>query len=398
MYTSAPPWMLFWLVNACVFAVTDNFTVWRTALLDLLAVRSPPSSGGSGATVIRLVEVVDLVPPLLLIAAGASLLGAPLRRRVVERRYRLGAAERPGAVVEMVAFVHTVAPAVQVRANTRRLNVRAFVYPRGVVGSRLAICGGLVPLWRRDRAAAEAVLRHELSHCNEGDALTLGAVSPFEGVLRRWITIVVVFAVVPVSVAWVAQATDFLRAVGVEGARHTASQFWTLVLPDLMFLVLAATAQVLAAVTLPIAASWSAELVADHCAVRAADASAVRRALSGPSAGSPSGWLRGRITHPPNALRQALVAGGSTRRLLVATLVFPASWLLQLGWKLVAAAAVYGQLRMDVGEILRAERHNIAIWAQANRSTWLAAAALILAWPLIAPLWRRVLAGRAPVA
>jgi hypothetical protein len=143
-------------------------------------------------------------------------------------------------------------------------------------------------------------------HADRADTLLLGIVSPLEAVLRRWGWIVIGFVFVPALVAWVAETTDFLRQVGAAGAEHKASQFLTLILPGLLWLLLATTTRLLAAITLPVAASWSAELAADHEAAKQAGAAALTYALQTQRSGSWTRWLFGLITHPPVTLRLAL--------------------------------------------------------------------------------------------
>jgi hypothetical protein len=378
---TAPPWALFWLASVLFITVPGQLATWKASLLDLLGIAPAPTSAGPGAGVLRLVEVADLVPALLVIAAVAAVIGAPLRGRIAQHRYRLAPSALP-VIAEIDEFTRSVAPGMEVRANTRR-DILAFVYPCGFRRASLAVGGRLVKLWRGDRKAAESVIRHELSHRSRGDALLMGTVSPLEGVLRRWTWIIVVFIVIPLSVSWVAEVTDFFRQVGKAGTNHEASQFLTLLLPGLLWTLLAATAHLMAAITMPIAASWSAELAADHQATAHSGAAALARALGTPRSGSFRRWLSGRITHPPVALRRALAQAGTAPQILAAFLIYPLGWLVQLLWLVIMAASAYATEHATVSTIISAERTDIAVWAHSNWSLWIAAITVALTWPIL---------------
>ena len=380
-----PPWALFWLVSSLI-AVPGQLPEWRAALLDLVGV-TPSVDAGSGSSVLRLVNVVDLVLPVLLAVAITAVLAAPARGWIVRRMYRIAPPSRR-SLAEVVAFVHMIAPEVTVYGNTRRSDVRALVYPAGYRRTALAVFGGLVLLWHDDRAAAEAVIRHELAHRDRADTLLLGIVSPLEAVLRRWGWILIAFVIMPVLVAWVAETTDFVRQVGAAGAEHKASQFLTLILPGLLWLLLAAAARLLAAITLPVAASWSAELAADHEAAERAGAAALTHALETQRSSSRRRWLFGFITHPPVSLRLALVRAGTVPQALAAISVYPVAWLVQLLWVMVDAAAMDAGRQAGLSAIVSDERAGVASWAHSGWPMWAAAFAVTLAWPALARSWR----------
>jgi hypothetical protein len=383
-----PPWALFWLVSSLIL-VPGQLPTWRAALLDLIGVTPVTVDAGSGSGVLRLLDVVELVQPVLLAAAVAAVLAAPARGRIVRRTYRLTPASQR-SFAEIVAFVHVVAPQVAVYGNIRRSDFRAFVYPTGYRRAALAVSGDLVLLWHRDRAAAEAVIRHELSHRDRADTLLLGVVSPLEAVLRRWGWILIAFVIVPVLVAWVAETTDFLRQVGAAGAAHKASQFLTLILPGLLWLLLATTARVLAAITMPVAASWSAELAADHEATKRAGAAAVTHALEARRPGGWTRWLFGFVTHPPVALRRALARAGTVPQALAAVSVYPVGWLVQLLCLMADAAAMDVGRQQTLSGIVSDERAGVATWAQNGWPAWAAALAVTLAWPALSRPFRSV--------
>jgi Zn-dependent protease with chaperone function len=392
---AVPPWTLFWLASSLVITVPGQLPTWKESLYDLLGITAASSYAASGTGVLRLGEVVDLVPPLLLIAAIAAIIGAPLRGRFVARSYRLAPTAKP-VIAEITDFTRSVAPGMEVRANVLRLDVSAFIYPHGFRRASLAVCGRLVQMWRRDREAAEAVIRHELSHRDRGDALLLGTVSPLEGLLRRWMWILIAFIVIPISVSWVAETTDFFRQVGMPGTTHKASQFLTLLLPGLLWALLASTAQLMAMITMPIAASWSAEIAADHHAAAHGRSAALARALQAPRSSGFRHWMSGRITHPPTALRRALAQAGTVPQVLAALVIYPVGWLVQLLWLLIMAASAYAGEHEKIATIISAERANIATYAHSNWSLWTAALVVALVWPALTPAWRFILTAKRP--
>ena len=384
---AVPPWMMFWIASTLVLTVPGQLSGWWDVLLDLLGIRSPPAVG-HGDSVLRLVDVADLVPALLVFTALAAVCAAPLRGRLIQWQYGLSDTSRSAVFGDITEHVHGYAPGGEVRRTTRPGRL-AFVYPCGFRRAGLAVCPGLIVLWNTDREAATAVIHHELSHCRQGDQLILGTLSPFGAVLRRMVWIIVVFIVIPVSISWVAETTDFLRAVGPAGVSHKVSQLATEV-RGLALLAVAEIAYVLAAVTMPIAASWSAELAADHEA--GAVRSASLRALAGRVREGTPGWLRSRIIHPPTALRRGLLAAGRSTRTLTAVAVYPAAWLVQLLWLLVAASAAYLQQGMRFPEFLPTQWDNVQIWAHSRWPIWTAALVVVLVWPAAGRLWRRVFA------
>ena len=394
---AVPPWMLFWLVSSLIVAMPGQLSILKASFLSLVGASIPGEpnpvaaglEGGAEAVAAQLVSVVDLVPPLLTIAAICTVVGLPLRRRFVERRYKLTDTDQRPVLAEITAFARECAPGVAVRSRMRRTDIAAFAYPRGFRSAGLAVFGKLALMWRRDREAAQMVIRHELSHCRQGDTLTIGAVSPLDEVLRRWMWIVLAFGIVPTSIVWVASSTDLLRGVGSSGISYTAGQFLTQELPDLALLTVMATAQVMALITMPIAASWSAELAADHFA--AARGEVLVRALSGRHSGG-TRWLRGRITHPPTALRRALADASATTQLLTATLVYPAAWLVQLFWVTLIWLAICVEDRYSVNATLNFLRIDIVSWADSLWPLWAAALATALLWPVIGRSWRHAVA------
>jgi Zn-dependent protease with chaperone function len=384
---STPPWVAFWIVNALVLTVPGSLHEWKLSLLDFLWLDSIAPRVTPAENIQRLVNFLDLIPAILILTAIATVAAAPLRGRWVEQSFRLSESEQGRSLAEIIGYVHENAPGVLVRSNMRRTDVVAFVYPRGYRSASLAVFGGLILLWRRDRAAAEGVIRHELSHHRRGDMLTLGAASPLDGVLRHWLWISILFGTVPYAILRVADLTDLLRSWGTSALGYSARQVLLMSL-DVTLLFVISTAMVMASIVMVIAGSWSAELAADYEAD--IKGSSCIPALRGGRAGGAGGWLRNRITHPPAALRRRVAGRGTVARALTPILIYPAGWLVQLFWLLIMASVADLQAEgLRPTMILRQEWANIVSWAGSHWPYWAVAFLMIILWPAAGSYWRR---------
>ncbi|MET9002864.1 hypothetical protein [Amycolatopsis sp. NPDC004169] len=359
----APPWLLFWFFTALCWTVPRQLPAWRDSLFDLVGVTPNPAATVPGSDVLRVAGLVDLMPAVVLLAAVVTVAGAGVRGRLVERRYGLSDDLRTPSLAAIAAYARAQLPGVEVRANPRRTDLLAFAYLRRPRRPRLAVFAPLVVLWRRDRAAAEAVVRHELAHCRQGDTYLAGATSPLAFLVRHWFALFAWAAVVPVGAVWFADVLD--------GSVHSAGQL----VAGLGLILLNAFGLLLAAITLPVAGSWSAEFAADHVA---AAGPAMRLGAPHP------GRVLARLTHPPMALRRRLLRAGPRATAFAAIACYPLGWLVQLGWLLLAAHAAW----LQIGEsgTLRA----LGLWAAAGWPVWTAAALLAAAWPLLRWPWARV--------
>ncbi|MEU5258264.1 M48 family metalloprotease [Amycolatopsis sp. NPDC021455] len=357
----APPWLFFWFLTALCWTAPRQLPTWRDTLLDLLGVTPNPATTVPGSDLLRVAGLVDLVPALVLLAAVVAVAGAGVRGRLVERRYRLTDDLRSPSLAAIAAYARAQLPRVEVRANLRRTDLLAFAYLRRPRRPRLAVFAPLVVLWRRDRAAAEAVVRHELAHCRQGDTYLAGATSPLAFIVRHWFGLFVWAAVVPVGAVWFADVLD-----GNDGGQLFAG---------LGLMLLNAFGLLLAAITLPVAGSWSAEFAADHVA---AAGPATRLGAAKPLR------VLARLTHPPMALRRRLLRAGPRATAFAAIASYPVGWLVQLGWLLLAAHAAW--LQIGESDTFRA----IGLWAAAGWPVWTAAALFLAAWPLLRRPWARV--------
>ncbi|WP_156893018.1 M48 family metalloprotease [Actinokineospora enzanensis] len=374
---STPPWPVFWLGTALLWTLPRGAGPWWTELLDLLGIAPDPARELTASGLLRIANLVDLVGPLVIVTAVVTVFGAGIRGRFIESRYNLRAAAPVGAVAEMAEYARAQLPNIEVRVNLVRARQTSFAYFRGPRRPRLAVFGSLVKLWRSDRRAAEAVVRHEVNHCRQGDNALLGAVSPFEFVLRHWLLLFVCAVLIPTSAVWLANAIDFLRTTG--GTSHTLGQLLTHVLPGLLLTLAGSGARLFAALTMAIAASWSAELGADQAAALVDPQGTIGALAHTDRPGGSRHWLFGRITHPPRALRRAALRGGPT----TAIVCYPLGWLVLLFWELVAANASFLVDEVPATDILHENGRLTLLWIGSMWPLWLAAAGFMLLWSVL---------------
>ena len=74
----------------------------------------------------------------------------------------------------MAELLAAAVPRLPVKANWRRVNLLAYVYPRGIGQAGIALFGGFIRLWRRDRPSAEGLLLHEVAHYKRGGYQVIG--------------------------------------------------------------------------------------------------------------------------------------------------------------------------------------------------------------------------------
>jgi hypothetical protein len=397
--TRVPPWMIFWLVSNAVSFVPAYYHEWAQEALFLVGLTDalpgiPTSEPLSGRELMlyRLVTIVDLFPPMVMLTAVITIAAVPVRRWMICRRN--GTTSRTPSEHEIKQYLQQIAPEVESRFSTEGRK-KAQTYARGLRRYGVIICRDLESLWQRDRAAAQFVIRHEVAHCRRGDPLLLGALSPLEYSLRGLPWIVVAFGIVPQLLEWILQTfhDDLFRA----DIHFLTSQFFTIVLPGLIAMFFIGVAQVMAVMTMPIAATWSAELASDHDAAgeHIGDYSRAVESYAGTPPRKGARWLRRMngivITHPPRSLRRFFDNASSSTQRMTAILIYPAGWLVQLGWLILLVFTTRAtnlinsdpsRLGAELKEILRKQLSDIAAWASASEHLvlWLAAAIFIALW------------------
>lgn len=388
----APPWPLFWLATTVVWTFPHGMAQWWSDVLDLVGATPNPASTVFDSDLLRVADLVDLVPPLVIAAAVLTVLGAGIRGRVIESRYHLRAGSPTPTVMAITEFARAHLPGAEVLTNLNRTGIPAFAYFRRPRKPRLAVFAPLIVLWQEDRAAAEAVLRHELHHCRQGDNALLGVVSPLEFVIRHWPALFACTVLIPTASLWLVNSIGFLSSVDSLGVPHTFAQLVKLAVPDLGLMLVGSAALLLAAITMPVAASWSAELNADHVAAGTAPQAMIAAIDRASTTGGVRSWLVSRLTHPPRALRKALLRRGRRSRAVVAIACYPLAWLALLGWELVAANATWLFLRLPPEMIGAENRHAVGIWRDNLWPLWLAATAFAVLWLFVRGLrlraWR----------
>jgi Zn-dependent protease with chaperone function len=394
-----PPWLWFWLVVFFVLLLPYYLAVWIRNIQELF---QTPAAGidpvtGAAYRILGLVGLLELVPSLALFLGILALLRPAIRTNRLEKEYKLKPAGPTTTVmVEILEFIHHHAPGIEVRANRLRFDQPPFVYPLGFGTTAIAIFGQLVKLWQSDRPAAEAILLHELAHYRHGDALIIGAGSPFRGVIEQWGKLYSRLFLVPFILSFVAIAILFfgeiiyLMSMGVGGIGLLVSAivhklvqtagmlFWALFIS---FGLLIFTTSVF---IVPMVAIWCSELNADQAPASRSVEDALSALHRLPEQAQGRKWLLFRLAHPPAKLRQWM-ATNSAHLLGKVTLLllFPLSFVLQ-AWLLRLLRALG---RINGIEIVSIDR---VASPQTVSGLWLVAAVLLIVWPFLASAWERV--------
>ncbi|WP_327047492.1 M48 family metalloprotease [Microbispora sp. NBC_01189] len=363
-----PPWLWFYFLGVLAPGVpgaldglrqdADGMTVLVGSLLT--------NAERGAAALLTATGALEFLPALLLLAGIAGVLFPGARGRWAEHRHRLLPSDDP-VIEAMTAFVRSHAPAAGVRLGERHDRL-ARVYPVGWREARVAVYPPLVSLWSRDREAARAVLLHEVAHLRQGDHLIVGLAGPFAWVVRMWGAALAVLT--PVSAV-------YLVADGAGGSSLFAA-------------VLKVVAALPITLILPVAGLWAAELSADRYAMSAVGPAALARAL-GPARPRAHPVLRALalLSHPPLRLRlwaARLWPGG--------TAALAALWPLAIVVR-IAAIVVFQLIALNLtgssfGESVRTVIGWLPERLSPARTQLTEITALLVAWPLIAPLWLRV--------
>lgn len=186
-------------------------------------------------------------------------------------------------------FVASHDPSISLRV-TIRSDQTARLYPVGWRRARIAVFRPLPALWRRDSAAAEAILLHEVAHRRQGDQLIVGLGSPFVMLMRIWVPAYLLLVFVPVTVYLAVGGSTLAPFVIIPSITQAVA------IPGVIFL--------------PVTALWLAELGADQMAARALGPGAVRQALRATAGSRVSVLARALalLSHPPRRLRLRLAA------------------------------------------------------------------------------------------
>ena len=399
-----PPWLWFWLLTYFL-GLPNLLALSLPAVTGLLAYRSLPQdvSGLGLEPLLRFTSIAELVPRIAVMAGVMAVFLPWTRAASLERRFGLADSNAGVAAVdEIAAFVEPFAPHARLKVNLLRTDLLAFVYPTGFHGATIALFGGLVRLWRADRSAAEAILLHEVGHLRHGDVLVTGVGSLFEAVVTRWVSIVAVSFLIPVSLVALDETLRFAReSVGLgvaasEIVTHELVQWLTLILPGLAAQGLSLLLSVASAFVLPLAAIWVSEISADRFASDAMRSSGgLLRAMERLTARAPWWrWLLLRLSHPPNWVRQyAARHGGRAIVVGVVLLLYPLAYLARLGILLAYHIVNLCMAGAGAGRAAGVLARGIRTYTEAITPVWMAMTAAVLLWPVLAPRWERFFGG-----
>jgi len=373
--------------------------VWGCNLYELL---TGPASGADWATTIAyrilgLVGLLELVPSLALVGGLLALLRPQLRTALLERRYKLRSASSiTSGMSEILEFVERNAPGVEVKVNQLRFDQTPFIYPLGFRKTGIAIFGQFIRLWRADRGMAKAVLLHELAHYRHGDALLVGAGSPFRTIIERWGKLYIWLFVIPFILAFAAITLIFVLEVGqlmwlgvggidmlLQAISHKIVQsifmlIWALV-TSLGILLWTSSIFVV-----PMTAIWCSELNADQAPASRFPDEILNALKSLPEKERGRQWLLHRLAHPPNELRQWMVKkADKLLGKMCLLLLFPLSFLLQaLLLRLIEFMASLQNIQIvPIDQVAG---------SQVLSTVLLITALLLIAWPFVSSSWERL--------
>ena len=244
----------------------------------------------------------------------------------------------------------------------------------------------LYKLWKRDREKAKEIILHELEHIRYGDYIFLGYGSLFPKFLK-WI----VYGAVAITLIGVVSGILFsLLSVGFEW-NHQAKQaaVWGRLgigLP--MALIFLALSRIMT----PIFGIWASEFNADYAAIQRA--AMLHEAGSDGKRGGRHWWIGGFARSPPLALKSLAIAErhlGARRRKAshFSKRLFRAALGIDPFW---GVHEIRGRQREDLEGLvwlLGLARDNFIQWNWRFGEM----AALVLAWPYLAPHWERFFAG-----
>jgi Zn-dependent protease with chaperone function len=344
---------------------------------------------------------VEVIPALALLLGLVTVLFPRLRAAYLEKRFRLAplAEGRLPAFDQIRTYLGEHAPQLEVRGNPLRMNQLAFVYPARYRQARIAVFGGLVGLWHRDREAAQAVLLHEVVHARRGDVLIVGAGSLLERMLRMTILFHGVVFLLPLLLMTIVQRVDFhissvalgmpAGMIWAQHGRQVANIFlqgYGLVSLGVLFFLFAVWAPAIGAI-------WSVELNADRLVVaKQRSAAGISRAL-GSMAGK-TGWWRWllfRLSHPPLRLRQWMVRQPGRLGLALLLSVFPLAYLARLLALHAWASTHHFIMGTSTTESLESALQNTLYFLGAITPTAAAVTVLLLLWPFAWTYWERLM-------
>jgi len=393
----APPWLWVWIV-LFVLSVPDWFSHFRGSMRALLAIEGAMPDYGSPFVRLVLTPTFLEVLPTAVLTLGIVILLIPwLRALLIERRDHLSEmpVDYPSPIIlEIGDFIRQHVPHAKIKvrlANSKRL---ASVYPASFHHDVIVIFGGLVRIWRLNRAEGEAILLHELAHHQRRDAIIVGVGSPLVYIVRFWVPISILLAL-SIWCIEVIQAINNQQLANQSGIWNTiwelTGQFVTVVLPGFTPIIVAVLIWTIAIFIVPIFGIWCAELSADRFAISREESHGAFVGWLSRQRDSKgiTDWAFRRIAHPPMALRLWMARNQEHWFSLVfLLLLFPSAYLIRfiflIGWGLIAH--ILGGSPSD--QLIE----EIPMWTDSYfrslESTYAIFGVVLIVWPWIGTLLR----------
>ena len=415
---AVPPWLYLWMPVFLLFVLPSYLPL---VIVDFrMALAEPPFGGWFASLMLVALALLGALPPLVLLLGLASSLAPRWQANRIERRYRLTepSPDYPSeALREVLSFLGRHAPKAAVKVNLANLNDTALVYPTGYSSVAVAVFGGLLVLWRRQRAAAEGILLHEVAHLRQGEVLLIHSGAPLVRAVRTlpWLVVVVVVfqfvLAVPLSAvtSWSefqqlnadlgAQAeaaglpADMVRGLGMplgEFIQYRVSFFFTSQLSALALGAVTITAWSLAVWVTFVGAIWCLEFNADRYAIlMRPDSGGAWQPAASINRGSRWRRLHRLVTHPPLPLRRLMLSrAGDASALVCLLLLFPAALLAQLALLLLWGTALSWSIQLTAEPELW-----LRSYFTSQRLMFGSMALLVALWPALAPRFELLVAG-----
>lgn len=340
------------------------------------------------------------VLPIAVLTLGIVALFVPwLRARLIERKYHLQELpiDYPSPVVaEINAFIKHHVPNAKIKVRLADLQRLALVYPANYNQDVIAFFGGLVRVWRLNRAEGEGIILHELAHHRHRDAIVVGVGSPLVYIVRLWISVALLFAFSVLCIDLIQIFND----KGLTAQSDIWATIWalsihfvTVFLPQFIFILVEVMVWTFAIFIVPLFGIWSAELSADRFAIEneTPPGAFVGWLSCQRDAKGLFDWFTRRISHPPMVLRLWVARHNKQwYSLIFLLLLFPVGYLIKFiilfSWGLIAY--------IGSGFALETLNEQIPIWTDSYflslANTYLQLGVLLILWPWLGMCWRRL--------